>query len=175
MSTIRPAKSADFLRNSAKTASFWSNNGPCAMRPSFSQVCRATTGQVGSPEPRPISTSRHPVFAAHANEEALVQKLDPAGAFLGLFGPAVEPGDFAAAETAGEADQQDGAVAQAAQTVVQRRDHAYQDPRRERPLSGRAAGRGGAGYRSSLRRCGDRRGRAAVIGWRFRGAGTYVQ
>jgi hypothetical protein len=54
------------------------------------------------------------------------KKLDPAGAFLGLFGPAIEPGDFAASETAGEADQQDGAVAQAAQTVVEDRDHAHQ-------------------------------------------------
>jgi hypothetical protein len=54
------------------------------------------------------------------------QKFDPAGAFLGLVGPAVEPGDFAASEPAGEADQQDGAIAQAAQTVVQRLDHAHQ-------------------------------------------------
>jgi hypothetical protein len=35
---------------------------PWAMRPSLSQVCRATTGQVVSLEPRPISTSRHPVL-----------------------------------------------------------------------------------------------------------------
>src|SRR5271168_1088942 len=67
-----------------------------------------------------------PGLAAHANEDALVQQLDPAGAFRGLFGPAVEPGDFTAAEAAGEADQQDGTVAQAAQAVVEGRDHAHQ-------------------------------------------------
>ncbi|AGB45146.1 hypothetical protein Mesau_02741 [Mesorhizobium australicum WSM2073] len=36
--------------------------GPWAIRASFSQVCRATTGQVAPDEPRPISTSRQPVF-----------------------------------------------------------------------------------------------------------------
>ena len=38
------------------------NTGPRSMRPNFSQVSSATTGQVASEEPRPISTSRQPVF-----------------------------------------------------------------------------------------------------------------
>ena len=43
-----------------------------------------------------------------------------------MVGPAVEPGDFAAAQAAGKADQQDGAVAQAAQIVVEGRGHAQE-------------------------------------------------
>src|ERR1700688_5124301 len=45
---------------------------------------------------------------------------------LGVVGPAVEPGDFAASEAAGKAEQQDGAVAQAAQIVVEGRGHAQE-------------------------------------------------
>jgi hypothetical protein len=86
------------------------NSGPWAMRPSFSQ------GLQGAP----------PGLATHADEDALVQEFDPAGAVLGVVGPAVEPGDFAAAQAAGEADQQDGAVAQAAQIVGEGSDHAQE-------------------------------------------------
>jgi hypothetical protein len=67
-----------------------------------------------------------PGLAAHPDEDALVQEFDPAGAVLGVVGPAVEPGDLAPAQAAGEADQQDGAVAQAAQTVVEGGDHAQE-------------------------------------------------
>ena len=56
-------------------------------------------------------------LASHANDDALVEDLDPAGAVLGLVGAAVEADDFGAAQAAGEADQQDGAVAQAAQVT----------------------------------------------------------
>src|SRR6202162_5621138 len=45
------------------------------------------------------------------NDRALVENLDPAGAVFGVVGTAVEAGDFGAAQAAGKADQQDGAVA----------------------------------------------------------------
>jgi hypothetical protein len=101
------------------------NSGPWAMRASLSQVWRATTGQVASLEPRPISTSRQPTLTL-VRTSALVENLDPAGAVVGVVGAAVEAGDFGAAQTAGKADQQDGAVAQAAQVVAERRDHRQQ-------------------------------------------------
>ena len=52
--------------------------------------------------------------------------LDPAGAVLGLFGAAIEADDFGAAQAAGEADGENGAVADAAQIHVERRHHRQQ-------------------------------------------------
>ena len=46
-------------------------------------------------------------------EDAFRKDFDPAGAVLGLAGPAIEADDFGAAQTAGEADRQDRPVAQA--------------------------------------------------------------
>ena len=96
------------------------------MRPSFSQVCKGDdrAGEVaGAAADLDLAPAG---LAAHPNEEALVQEFDPAGAFFGLVGAAVETDDFAAAQPAGKAEQQDGAVAQAAQIVVEGRDHAHQ-------------------------------------------------
>ena len=59
-----------------------------------------------------------------ADDDALVEDFDPAGAFVGLIGTAVETDDFGAAQAAGKAKQQDGAVAQPAQIAIQSLDHA---------------------------------------------------
>jgi len=66
-------------------------------------------------------------LAAQGDQDALVEDLGPAGSVLGLLGAAVEPDDFRAPQPAGEADQQDGAVAQASQGAeIERRDHRLQ-------------------------------------------------
>ena len=94
------------------------------MRANLSQVSRATTGQVASDEPRPISTSRQPVLPRRRNQHALVENFDPAAAILGLVAAAIEADDLGAAQAAGEAEQQHGAVAQAAQrAAVERFQH----------------------------------------------------
>ena len=63
-------------------------------------------------------------LAAQRDEDALVEDLGPAGSVLGLLGAAVEPDDFRAPQPAGEAEQQDRAVAQAAEIAeIERRDH----------------------------------------------------
>ena len=63
-------------------------------------------------------------LAAQRDEDALVEDLGPAGSVLGLPGAAVEADDFGAPQPAGEADQQDGAVAQAPEIAeIERRDH----------------------------------------------------
>jgi hypothetical protein len=56
-------------------------------------------------------------------ERPLVLDRDPAGAVLGLARPAVEADDLRAAQAAGKTDEQDGAVAQAAEIMAQRRQH----------------------------------------------------
>ena len=62
-------------------------------------------------------------LAADGEEGALGEDFDPAGAVLGLAGPAIEPDDLGSAQAAGEADRQDRPVAQAPQIHVQRRQH----------------------------------------------------
>ena len=59
-------------------------------------------------------------FAAQRDQDARVEDLGPAGSVLGLPGAAVEPDDFRAPQAAGEADQQDRAVAQASQIAERR-------------------------------------------------------
>ena len=54
-------------------------------------------------------------LAAQRDEDPLIEDLGPAGSVLRLLGAAVEPDDFRAPQPAGEAEQQDGAVAQAAE------------------------------------------------------------
>ena len=49
--------------------------------------------------------------------------LDPAGSVFALAGTAIEADDFGAAQSAGETDRQNGAVAQSAQIIVQRGQH----------------------------------------------------
>ena len=51
------------------------------------------------------------------------ENLDPAGAVFGLIGAAVEPDDLGAPQRPGEADRENGAVAQAAQVHVERPEH----------------------------------------------------
>src|SRR3984885_12741501 len=65
-------------------------------------------------------------LAAHPDDDALIEDFDPSGAFLGLIGAAVEADDFGAAQTAGETNQQDGAVAQPPQIAIEGLDHAKQ-------------------------------------------------
>ena len=65
-------------------------------------------------------------LAAHPDDDALLQHLDPAGAVRGLIRPAVEARYFGATQAAGEAEQQDGAIAQAAQVVFERGEHGQQ-------------------------------------------------
>ena len=94
------------------------------MRPNFSQVSSATTGQVASDEPRPISTSRQPVLPRKRHQHALVENLDPTAPVFGLIPGNVEADDLGTAQAAGKAEQQHGAVAQAAQrAAVERLQH----------------------------------------------------
>ena len=112
------------------------------MRPSRIQVSSRATGQVSGREPRPISTSRQPVLPLMVSRTPppLAENFDPAGSVLGLLGAAVEADDFGAAQAAGEADRQNGAVAQAAQIHVERRQHGQQLVGEDRLLlDGRAA------------------------------------
>ena len=120
-------------------------------------------------EPRPISTSRQPVLplmvssrppslcwrsrlseslrrALELRFRALgaAKNLDPAGSVLGLIGPAIEADDFRAAQAAGEADRQNGAVAQAAQIHLERRQHRQQFVGEDRLLLDRRAAMGAA-------------------------------
>ena len=79
-------------------------------------------------------------LAADGQEGAFGQDFDPAGAVLGLAGPAIEADDFRSAEAAGEADRQDRPVAQAPQVHVQRRQHGQELIGEDRSfLGGRAA------------------------------------
>ena len=94
------------------------------MRPNFSQVSSATTGQVASDEPRPISTSRQPVFPRKVTNTPLSRDLDPTTPVFGLIPGNVEADDLGAPQAAGKAEQQHGAVAQAAQrAAVERLQH----------------------------------------------------
>ena len=81
---------------------------------------------MASEEPRPISTSRQPVFprsvsSSPSSKNSIQPPLRPSSA------AAVEADDFRAAQAAGEADEQDGPVAQAAQIAeIERGDHGEQ-------------------------------------------------
>ena len=79
-------------------------------------------------------------LAADGQQRAFGKDLDPAGAVFGLAGPAIEADDFGAAEAAGEADRQNGPVAQAAQIHLQGRQHGQKFVGEDRGfLQGRAA------------------------------------
>ncbi|EHK53197.1 hypothetical protein MAXJ12_31342 [Mesorhizobium alhagi CCNWXJ12-2] len=106
----------------------------------MSQVSSATTGQVASDEPRPISTSRQPVSKRH--QQVLVQNLHPAAAIFGLVAADVQPDDLGTPEATGETDEQHGAVAQAAQgSAIERLQHGDEVLGQHRLL---LPGRGGA-------------------------------
>jgi hypothetical protein len=93
------------------------------MRPSLSQVSSAWTGQVRSDEPRAISTGAPAGLAIDDEDDAAIEDLDPAAAVIALPGSAIEPSDLGTAQAAGKTDQQDGAIAPAAQVLLQHRDH----------------------------------------------------
>ena len=83
-------------------------------------------------EPRPISTSRQPVLprsvSSRPSSKNSIQP--PAEAVLGA---AVEADDFRAPQAAGEAEQQDRAVAQAPEVAeIERRDHGEEVLRQHR-------------------------------------------
>ena len=120
------------------------NSGPTEIRANFSQVSSATTGQVASQEPRPISTSRQPVLprsvsSSPSSKNSIQPPLRPSSA------AAVEADDFRAAQAAGETDQQDRAIAQAAQIAeIERSDHGEQILGQDRLLLLRRAAMGAA-------------------------------
>jgi hypothetical protein len=60
-------------------------------------------------------------LAVDPQDGALGKDFDPAARIFALTGAAVEPDDFGAAQGPGKTDCQDGAVAQAAQILVERR------------------------------------------------------
>ena len=62
-------------------------------------------------------------LAADGEEGAFGEDFDPAGAVLGLAGSTIEPNDLGTAQTAREADSENGAVANATQIHLQRRQH----------------------------------------------------
>ena len=65
-------------------------------------------------------------LAAQRQQQSVVKKFDPAAA-KAILGAAIEADDFRAPEAAGEADQEDRAVAQAAQIAeIKRGDHGEQ-------------------------------------------------
>ena len=100
------------------------NSGPCSIRANFSQASSATTGQLSVAGAAADFDLAPAGLAAQRDEDALVEDLGPAGSVSGLPGAAVEPDDFRAPQPAGEADQQDRAVAQAAEVAkIERRDH----------------------------------------------------
>ena len=105
------------------------------MRANFSQVSSAATGQVRSLEPRPISTSRQPVLPRKVRSTPSVEEFRPAGAFERILRAHDEADDFRAAQAAGEAEQQDRAVAQLAE-IGRRQDVQHRDEmlRQERLL-----------------------------------------
>ena len=65
-------------------------------------------------------------LAKNLQQGAAVHEFDPAGPVLGLIGTAIEADDFGAAQRPGEAERQNGAVAQAAQVHVERGKHGQQ-------------------------------------------------
>ncbi len=76
------------------------------------------------------------------SDHAALQELGPAETLVGLPFPVVEADDLAAAQAASEADQQDGAVAQAGESGVEGADHGDDVGGQHRAPS--ASGAGGA-------------------------------
>ena len=116
------------------------NTGPTEIRPNFSQVSSAATGQVASEEPRPISTSRQPVLprsvsSSPSSKNSIQPPLRPSSA------AAIEADDFRAPEAAGETDQEDRAIPQAPEIAeIERGDHGEEILGQDRLLLlGRAA------------------------------------
>ena len=117
------------------------------MRPSRIQVSSSATGQVSGREPRPISTSRQPVLPeiCSSTPPSLLRilagriDLDPAAPVLALAGAAVEADDLGAAQRPGEAERQNGAVAQAAQVHLERGEHGQELVGEDRRLLDRRA------------------------------------
>ena len=70
---------------------------------------------MASLEPRPISTSRQPVLPRSVSRIPSSNDFQPARALQRVLGAAVEADDFGAAQSAGEAEQQDRPVAHVAQ------------------------------------------------------------
>src|ERR1700722_9720539 len=64
-----------------------------------------------------------PSLAADGEQGALGEDFDPAGAVLSLVRATIEPNDLGTAQTAREADSENGAVAKATQIHLQRRQH----------------------------------------------------
>ena len=89
------------------------NSGPIEIRANFSQVSSATTGQVASRGAAADLDLAPAGLPAQRQQQAVVEKFDPAAAEA-VLAAAVEADDFRAPQAAGEADQQDRAVAQAA-------------------------------------------------------------
>lgn len=82
------------------------------------------TGQVASEEPRPISTTRHPFFAAQRDEHSLGEIFDPAASIFGLVCLQIKANDFRSAQTSSKAGQQPGPIPQAAQrATIKRPNH----------------------------------------------------
>ena len=123
------------------------------LQPGFS----ATTGQVASEEPRPISTSRQPVLPRSVTSMPFSRiSIQPRPSSV-WSRPTVEADDLGAAQTAGEAEQQHGAVAQAAQrAAVKRLQHGDQIFGQDRFL---LPGRGGVRVADA----GHHRGDMAVL------------
>ena len=88
--------------------------------------------------------------------------LDPACPVLALAGAAVEADDLGAAQSAGEAERQDGAVAQAAQVHFERGEHGQKLVGEDRRLLRWGPARACGGCRRARWRCGDRSRRAAL-------------
>src|SRR5690606_20753885 len=75
-------------------------------------------------------------LAAHCQQQALIENLDPASAVLRLVAAKVEPGDFRTAQRAGKADQQHGAIPDATQgAAVEGSQHRYYCYGLDRPMS----------------------------------------
>ena len=63
-------------------------------------------GQVRSLEPRPISTSRQPVFASQREKDPIVEEFRPFRAFNGIIGLMTSPATSERRRPPGEAEQQ---------------------------------------------------------------------
>ena len=97
------------------------------MRANLSQISSATTGQVASNEPRPIS--RQPVLPRRVTSMPLASGDDfhPAVAVSGLVAATIQADNLGSPQAAREVEQEHGAVAQAAKTAaVERFQHGDQ-------------------------------------------------
>ena len=107
--------------------------GPLAILANLIQVSVATTGQVASEEPRPTSTSRHPVLPRKVISRPLSEDFNPAASVLCLVACKVKASDFRTTQTTGKADQQHGPVAHTAQgppvQCLKHRDQVFRQQR----------------------------------------------